>query len=255
MQKPILYIIIFLLSLASHFTLAKNNSIVDDIHLSKEILVGTTGDYPPFSILENGVLTGIDIDMAKELASSKGINVRFILTTWKTLMSDLKDNKFHIAMSGISITDARRKIASFSAPYIDNGKRVIARCSESNYYNTWSKVDNSKTRLIVNPGGTNDQYVKQHIKNAQVQIFPDNIKIFLEIMASRADVMITDAVEVYYQSKLSNGVLCPATLKKLSDGKIGILMQKDKQLNKYIQSWLTKFELNGKKEKLFSKYL
>jgi len=255
MQRLLLNIKIFLFIFITNTAIAENNSIVNNILLNNEILVGTTGDYPPFSTLENNVYTGIDIDMAKALALSKGIKVRFVHTTWKTLMSDLNANKFQIAMSGISITHEREKVASFSHSYIDNGKRAIVRCSESNTYDTWSKIDNSKTRLIVNPGGTNDKYVMKHIKNAQVRIFPDNTKIFLEIISNKADVMITDSVEVYYQSRLSNGILCPASLKKLSDGKIGILMQKDKNLNEFVQSWLSEFEVSGNKKALFDKYL
>ena len=53
----------------------------------------------------------------------------------------------------------------------------------------------------MNPGGTNEQYVRENIKHATVRIFPDNTKIFAEISAKRADVMITDDVEIELQAR------------------------------------------------------
>jgi len=63
-----------------------------------------------------------------------------------------------------------------------------------------TSVDRPKVRVIVNPGGTNEQYVRSNVHHAQIVVYPDNRAIFDEITAGHADVMITDDVEAELQT-------------------------------------------------------
>lgn len=162
--------------------------------------VGTTGDYAPFSDDTGGTLRGFDIDLFQKLALAWGIKVVFVRTTWATLMSDLARNRFDFAASGISITDERRRVAHFSAPYYFDGKTPIARRADAARFSTIEQIDRPGVRVIVNPGGTNERFVREHIKQATIIVHPDNRTIFAEIVAGRADVMITDGIEVRLQT-------------------------------------------------------
>ena len=92
-------------------------SSLDTILEGKIIRVGTTGDYMPFSYKEDGTTdqySGIDIELAKNLANTLNVELEFVSTSWPTLMEDLLADKFDIGMSGISITLDRQKLAMFS---------------------------------------------------------------------------------------------------------------------------------------------
>ncbi|HVY79439.1 MAG TPA: gamma subclass chorismate mutase AroQ, partial [Steroidobacteraceae bacterium] len=64
--------------------------------------VGTTGDYAPFSVEQQGVLSGADIDLAESLAKRLGATPLFVRTTWKTMLDDLQADEFDLAVGGVS---------------------------------------------------------------------------------------------------------------------------------------------------------
>ena len=111
----IIFTVLFLGQVANAQASSSGSSRLDAILERGSILVGTTGDYKPFSIYDKatGDFIGYDIDAAKMLGEALGVKVVFIQTSWPTLMRDLLDDKFDIAMSGITRTYARQKQAHF----------------------------------------------------------------------------------------------------------------------------------------------
>jgi cyclohexadienyl dehydratase len=92
-------------------------------------------------------------------------------------------------------------------------------------------VDQPKVRLIVNPGGTNEQYVRSNVHHAQIVVYPDNRAIFDEITAGHADVMITDDVEAELQTHHHAG-LCRTLPGTLTHADKAILMPRDPDLER-----------------------
>lgn len=165
--------------------------------------VGTTGDYLPFSLRgPEGRFVGLDIEMAESFARSLGVRAEFVPTSWPNLMQDLAADRFDLAAGGISVTAERQRQAGFSLPYLTDGKTPIARCEHRSRFATLEDIDRPGVRLVVNPGGTNERFVRARIRRAQVAVFPDNVGIFDQIVAGRADLMITDATEARLQQRL-----------------------------------------------------
>jgi cyclohexadienyl dehydratase len=123
-------------------------------------------------------------------------------------MKDFESDNFDIAMSGVSITLDRQKKEMFSTPIMREGKTPIARCADKDKYGTIGDIDKAGTRVIVNPGGTNERFAKANIKNAEIKMWNDNVTIFDEIAKGNADLMMTDSSETRYQQKQHPGVLC-----------------------------------------------
>ena len=82
------------------------------------------------------------------------------------------------------------------------GKTPIARCSDKDKFQTIAEIDTPGTRVIVNPGGTNERFARGHVRNAEIKVHNDNVTIFDEIAKGNADLMITDSSETQYQQKL-----------------------------------------------------
>jgi cyclohexadienyl dehydratase len=81
------------------------------------------------------------------------------------------------------------------------GKTPIARCGDIGKYQTLADIDKKGTRVIVNPGGTNERFARAHIQDADITLFSDNTAIFGQIAKGQADLMITDASETRFQQK------------------------------------------------------
>ena len=218
--------------------------------------VGTTGDYAPFSESRvAGQYNGIDIDLIHDLANTLEVEVVLVATSWPSLLSDLSNNEFDIAMSGISRTLQRQQHGFLSKPYYTGGKTPIIRCGDQTRLKSLSDIDQKGIRIIVNPGGTNERYVEAHIKLAEKVLFADNRTIFEEIVQGRADVMITDAIEVTLQTNRQQA-LCPAMPgKTLTYQEKAILMQQDPILLNYVNLWLDLRLADGTVQRTFANHL
>ena len=217
----------------------RSKSILDKVIKTKQLKVGTTFDYAPFSYRdENNGPAGLDIERAHKLARSLGAKVIFVETTWKNLIRDLKQHKFDIAMGGISKNLQRQQTGFFTHSYLNNGKMPISLCKNKFKFNKIKKIDSAKTKLIVNSGGTNYSFVKNNIKNARVIIHPDNNSIFEKIINGEADVMISDSAEVAFQAKKHLNILCPTLKKPLTTGSLAYLVPRDIVWKEYVNAWL-----------------
>ena len=138
------FIAVLLMGQVAHAQNASSGSSrLDSILQRGSILVGTTGDYKPFSIIDKttGDFVGYDIDAAKLLAEALGVKVVFVQTSWPTLMKDLLDDKFDIAMSGITRTYARQKQAHFSHGYFPFGKSPLIRAQDKAKFTSLEAID------------------------------------------------------------------------------------------------------------------
>ena len=92
------------------------------------LLVGTTGDYRPLSFREpDGTYWGFGIEVAQEIARRLGVRVAFVPTSWPTLSADVQKEPqtFHLALGGITITEARQETMLMSEGYLRNGKTIL----------------------------------------------------------------------------------------------------------------------------------
>lgn len=245
-------------------------TLLEKIQHKKILRVATTGDYAPFSAIndsqandlqandshkDGSEYVGIDIDLAENLASSLQAQIVWVQTSWPTLLKDLKENRFDIAMSGISYNEERERFGHFSIPYHKGGKTPISRCEDVKKLNNLNKINQAHVRVIVNPGGTNFRFASSELTRAEVRTFEDNRLIFQEIINNTADVMITDAIEVRMQSKRIKG-LCPTmpgrTLTYLEKA---YLMPQDRALQKYVNQWLQSAISKGLVSKTFDRHL
>ncbi|MCM2291465.1 transporter substrate-binding domain-containing protein [Allorhizobium sp. BGMRC 0089] len=209
--------------------------------------IGTTGDYKPFSYKgPDGDLQGADIAMGKELAGSLGVKPDFVMTTWKTMLDDFKAGKFDMVVGGITVNPVRAAVGDFSVPNIKDGKRPIVRCADTQKYVSLEAIDQPSVRVIVNPGGTNDTFAHAHFTKAKIEVFPDNKVIFDQIAADKADVMVTDGVEVDLQAKLHPGVLCAAAVKEpFTHFENAYLLRKDPAFKSAVDNFMTKALADG----------
>ena len=197
-------VLILLIGLCLHLPASAQTNRLDDILARGVLRVGTTGDYKPFSYRPNpsADFIGLDVELAGQLAKTLGVKLELVPTTWPSLMKDLGEDRFDIAMGGVSISLERQKKAQFSIPYLRDGKTPITRCENKDRFQTLAQIDQSGVRLIVNPGGTNERFARAHVKQASITVYPDNVTIFDQIVAGKADLMITDAIETRLQQKL-----------------------------------------------------
>jgi cyclohexadienyl dehydratase len=246
---------IFLTAAPAYAQQAAPASRLDDIVMRGVLRVGMTGDYLPFTSFDKTTsgFKGFDVDMAEALGKALGVKVEYVQTSWPRLTQDFEADSFDIAMGGISITLDRQKKGMFSTPIMREGKTPIARCADKGKYETIADIDRPGTRVIVNPGGTNERFAKANVKNAEIRIHGDNVTIFDEIAKGNADLMMTDSSETRYQQKLHPGVLCAVHPEKPFDfAEKAYWLRRDVALKAFVDQWLHIAMEDGSFKKIYA---
>ena len=140
---------------------ARAGEVLDAIRARGTLLVGTTGDYKPFSFRNpDGSYVGADIDMARLYAAHLGVRPVFVPTAWGQLNGDFAAKKFDIAVGGVTNLPPRAAIAPFSTTTYVDGKRPIARCADRDRYVSVAAIDRPAVRVVVNPGASNEDFAR-----------------------------------------------------------------------------------------------
>lgn len=217
-------------------------TVLDQVVADGAMQVCTTGDYRPFTYLDpdTGEYSGIDVDMALAMGEDLGVDVEFVPTTWSTLMADFTGGACDIAVGGISVTTDRALEAYYSTAYLQDGKTPVTRCEDVERFQTLDQIDQPGVRVVVNPGGTNEEFVRSELTEAEIVGWPDNNTIFGQIIDGNVDLMITDATETQLQEQQHPGVLCavhpdePFTFSE----KAYLLPRGDDVLKHWVDQWL-----------------
>lgn len=212
---------------------------LDAIHARGVLRIGTTGDYKPFSFRNpDGTYVGADIDMSERLGRALGVKVAFVPTTWSRLNDDFATAKFDIAVGGVTRLPARAALGDFTTTTYVDGKRPIARCADRERFVSIAAIDRPDVRAVVNPGASNEEFAHRNFPHAQLTVHADNATVFDEIVAGRADVMVTDGIEVDHQAFLHHELCAadvPAPFTRLEKA---FWVRKDPELLRAVDAWL-----------------
>ena len=110
--------------------------------------MGVTGDWNPMTFRdpETKKLKGFDIDWGTQLAKDLGVEIKFVPTDWKTLISGIVSDKYDVSNSA-SLTPARAKSVGFTEHYYELGNRSPVAQEERRRFNSWEDID--KPDVIV----------------------------------------------------------------------------------------------------------
>lgn len=249
-------VLLLLLPLAQAAARWEGSPTLDRIAARGEVRVGLTGDYKPFSWeAPQGHFEGLDVDLAEALAADLDARLVIVRTSWPTLMDDLAAGKFDIAMGGISITEARKETAFFTDPLLSDGKAPIARCEDAKRFQSLAEIDREGVTVIVNPGGTNEQFARANIATARILLHTDNATIFEEIVEGRADVMMTDAIETRIMAREHPELCAINPDKPFTRAEKAYLLPQDEVFKTRVDDWLGRLEAIGALQQIIGKWV
>jgi len=130
MKRYFALILILVLILTGCSAASDKDTSLTDVMDKGKLIVGYT-EYPPLGFTENGVTTGFDIDIAKEVAKRMDIDVVFQYIDWDSKVLELNNKNIDVIWNGLTITEERKEEILFSKPYFDN-RIVILTLTDSN---------------------------------------------------------------------------------------------------------------------------
>jgi octopine/nopaline transport system substrate-binding protein len=94
--------------------------IIGNVYASDKIRIGTEGAYPPWNSKNaSGKLIGFEVELAYSLCRYIGRQCEVVEQDWDGMIPALQMRKFDAIMAGMSITDERKKVITFSQGYAD----------------------------------------------------------------------------------------------------------------------------------------
>ncbi|AVA25767.1 transporter substrate-binding domain-containing protein [Rhizobium sp. NXC24] len=94
----------------------------------KTITIASEGASPPWNALNaEGKLVGFDIDVGEELCRRINLECIFVAQDWDGIIPALTVGKFDAIMSGMAITEKRKKSIAFSQPYAGGFNQLVVR--------------------------------------------------------------------------------------------------------------------------------
>ena len=201
---------------------------LDKILDAKVLRVGTPGDYRPFAIKTDSGYAGHDIDAIEALAQELGVKIEYVPTSWPNLLKDLQANRFDVAVGGITRNVTRIRQTAMLPGYAPFGKVALVRSADKAKFRSVQDLNQPGVRVIKNPGGTNEVFVLQHLKAAQISTHEKNAEIPALIAEGKGEVMSTETYEALHYAQADKRLHAALLQKPLTPvNQLGFLYPKD----------------------------
>ncbi|MCK5675273.1 MAG: transporter substrate-binding domain-containing protein [Spirochaetales bacterium] len=221
------------------------------------IRVGTTGDFNPMSFKDPGTgeYTGHDIEMVKQLAVDIGVEVDWVATDWKNLVSGVAAGKYDIT-TGASYSMGRAKTAGYTLPVVNVGTVPLTLKKNEGRFSTWGDLNKPDVSVAVTLGTIFQEQALSLFPDAQIVSVESPARDFQEVLAGRTDVSITSTFEASQLIKTyPELMIIPVDEPKFSNG-IGLLApQNDQVFINYLNVWIIMKTKSGYLQELEDKWL
>jgi cyclohexadienyl dehydratase len=117
-------------------------------------------------------------------------------------------------------------------------------------------MDRPDVTVLVNPGGTNQQFVNATIKNAKVVVVQDNLAIPTMLAEGKGDIMFTDGVEARLKAARDHRLYAVDPDHPFTHSEhVYFLPKGSTELLALVNTWIDQMKANGTYAKLFAKYV
>lgn len=181
---------------------ADPNFVLDRIKKSGKlrfpVMVGEEPGYVKDA--RTGAWSGWFVDWGNDIASLLGVKIEYYETTWGNLAADFQAGKIDLAV-GLNPNPRRGLLVDYLPGATVTGGWALA--ARSGYApKTWREMDNKKSRIAVQKGGTHQVIAEAVIPNATIVIVPTREQALLELQAGRVDaIILADQDAAMLQSK------------------------------------------------------
>jgi cyclohexadienyl dehydratase len=248
------------LVLAASSVQATAQSALSEILSNGVLKVGTTGDWNPMTMrnVATNSYTGYDIDVMTQLAADLGVEVEFVATDWKTLVSGVTSGQYHITGSA-SVSPSRAKAAGYSDSYFSLATVPLTLKENAGRFSSWDDLNNADVSVAATLGTTQEKQVKEFFPDAQYRIVEAPARDFQEVLAGRADANITSNVEANkLVAQYDQLMIVPVAEGRAPTPIAMLLPQADQVWINYVNTWITLkqeqgfFDTLGKKWQLLA---
>jgi ABC-type amino acid transport/signal transduction systems, periplasmic component/domain len=217
----------------------------------KELLVATDTAFVPFEFKQDGKYTGFDIDLWEAIAKEAGLTYQLRPMDFNGIIPGLQTRNLDAALAGITIRDDRKKVIDFSDPYYESGLAVMVS-SSNNDIKTASDLDGKLVAVKI--GTATVDYLKEHVPEAKLKLFPNIDNAFLELATGRVEAVVHDTPNLQYFANTAGKGQVKVVGSLRSGDFYGIAFPKGSELVPVVNKALATLKQNGQYDAIYEKW-
>ncbi|HHU69568.1 MAG TPA: amino acid ABC transporter substrate-binding protein [Thermoanaerobacterales bacterium] len=222
------------------------------------VVMGLDDAFAPMGFRdENNELAGFDVDLAKEVFSRIGLEVKLQPIDWTMKETELNSGNIDVIWNGYTITAERQEKVAFTKPYLEN-RQIIITLADSPI-NSKKDLEGKKVALqsessAVDAIYTEPELVESFDGGEPIQ-FATNNEVFMDLEAKRVDAVVADEVFAMYYIKIKGPEKYKVLEEDFGDEQYGIGVRKsDKQLLEAIDTTLDEMREDGSYKEIYDKW-
>jgi len=180
---------------------------------------------------------GFVIDMAKDIATTIGVELEVVESSWANSILDVQSGKADIALA-LTALPARALAISFSDPTYYNSFVIVSPKAEYAEA-TWASLNDPAVTVAVDLGSAQDLITQQYLPKANVLRFKTRDEAILAVASGKADALINtvlNSVVMVKRNPQLGSVYVPQPVLS-SPSVIGINYAADEQFKSFISAW------------------
>ena len=216
-EKAFKIIISMVIMISAFFTLntksyaadkVADNSVLKKVEKSKELVVGTSADYPPleFTTSVNGKTkyVGVDIELAKDIA--KDLHAKLVIKnmSFDSLLVALETGKVDMVISAMTPSPERKQSVDFSKIYYKpSGEYFLINKRDQNKYR---KIKDFAGQTVgAQTGSMQYQLIQKQMKKSKVKGLGKINNLVLALQSGKmAGVVMEEMTAKAYQQNNKN---------------------------------------------------
>lgn len=223
---------------------------------AETLRVGTHPTFAPFEFTDTqGQIIGFDLDVIKAIGAANGDEIQIESMPFDGLIPSLITDNLDAIISGMTITEERKKRVSFTTGYYGSNLSILMHKDKADIYK--SAQDFAGKTICVQIGTTGHEFAKK-ISKDNIKAMNNEPDAILELTNGGCEAVINDRpVNLYYLQKSKLDTLMdfvdPEFTKNVDNFGIAVRKDNTELLNK-LNSGLEKIKASGELDKIYLKW-
>ena len=198
---------------------------------------------------------GFDIDVAREMAKALGVKLVLVNTSWPSIIPALNLGRYDIIISGMSVTEERKKKVDFADSYMTIGQTILINKKHKGTIKSYKDLNDKRYIITSKPGTTGEQAVKKYLSKCKYQPFDTELEGAMEVVKGKADAFVYDLpYNAVFTAIYGDGKIVfldkPFTKEPLA----WALRKNDPDFLKWLNTFLEELKKDGRYEKIYTKW-
>lgn len=220
----------------------------------------TTDDFPPFnSSDEDGVLTGLNVDLARALCLVAKLQCEITTRPWDELLPALRRGEADAVIAGHRVTAEALRTVAFTDRYFQTPARFAVRRGANKFAATPEGLD--RRSVAVLRGSAHEAYLQAHFRDTRLVRFDTPELARQALVTGKVDALFGDGIGLVFWVNGTASRACCELLgeayfeaKYFGDGIAIAVNKSDSQMRQLLNQGLATVRRNGRLLELVDRY-